>query len=79
MACGTAILASNNAMLRELIEPGVTGALYQGHANGLGEAISNLLKKPNQLSAWGIGARNRLKSSHRLSTSVAELESLLLT
>ena len=45
-------------MMKEIISPGVNGALYQGSDIGLGEAISNLVGNKEQLKLWGSNARS---------------------
>ena len=35
MACGTPVLAESNPMMKELIKPGINGALWQGEPEGL--------------------------------------------
>ena len=79
MACGTPILGSNNAMMRELVIPGKTGALYQGTEIGLGQAMNELLKNRNQLESWGDQARHKINNQYRLSGTIKQIEELLNT
>jgi len=78
LACGTPVLAGENQMLRELIEPGVNGALWRGTPDGLGKGIAELLANPEQLKRWGETSRSRLQSGFHQSHCVEELEKLLL-
>ena len=79
MACGTPILGLNNAMMKELVVPGKTGALYQGSEEGLGQAISDLLHNPDKLRSWGNQARQKIDEEYRLSNSMEQLEQILHT
>ena len=78
LACGTAVLAGENPMLRELIEPGVNGALWSGSSEGLGKAIAELLTKKELLQKWGAASRKRLMGEFHQSHCVEQLEKLLL-
>ena len=44
----------NNVMLRDVVIPGVTGALYYGSEEGLGHATADLLKNKQQLESGEI-------------------------
>ena len=79
MACGTPILGLNNEMMKELVVPGETGALYQGSEEGLGKAISDLLHNPDQLKLWGNQARQKIDQEYRLSNTMEKLEQILYT
>ena len=43
MASGTPVLAEANPMMKELIEPGVNGALWRGDPSSLGRVMAELL------------------------------------
>ena len=77
MACGTPVIGNNNAMIKELIKPGITGALYQGDEKGLGEAIHKLLKQPKKLRAWGKNSKEYIQKHYALSNTIDKLEELL--
>jgi len=76
MACGTAVLAQSNAMIEELIVPGVNGGLLKGDETELGAAIAALLKDKGQLRRWGEKARNNLRKMSQIKI-LEELEELL--
>jgi len=76
MACGAAVLAQANAMIEELIEPGVNGALFSGTETELGSTMAALLKDKKQLRRWGEGARSNLKEMGQ-GRCLEELEELL--
>ena len=78
MASGTPVLASNNAMLKEIIDPGVNGALYEGSDIGLGNAISKLLENKEQLRIWGMNARQKALELYSLDRNIVKLERYLL-
>jgi glycosyltransferase involved in cell wall biosynthesis len=64
-------------MIKELIEPGITGALYQGDEKGLGEAIHELLKQPQRLKEWGKNSKEHIQKNYALSNTIDKLEELL--
>lgn len=76
LACGTPVLATDNPMVRELIQPGVNGALYQGGPQGLGDAIAQLVADRPKLEGWGAMGRQLLEP-YKQSLCVEELETLL--
>lgn len=77
MACGTPVLAIANAMLRELVEPGVNGALWQGSAKNLAESIDELLKNPQKLVEWGNNSRELLRPTYQQAHCVEQLEGII--
>ena len=77
MACGTPVLAEANPMMKELIEPGVNGALWRGDPASLGCVIAELLNTPERLRQWGEQARERLKPTYLQAHCLNELERLL--
>ena len=77
MACGTPVIGNNNAMIKELIKPGITGALYQGDEKGLGEAIHELLKQPQKLQEWGKNSKQHIQENYALRNTIDKLEELL--
>tara|TARA_X000000950_G_C13623352_1_gene540312 strand:- start:434 stop:715 length:282 start_codon:yes stop_codon:yes gene_type:complete len=77
MACGTPVIGNNNEMIKELIKPGITGALYQGNEEGLGEAIHELLKQPQKLREWGNNSKQHIQEKYALSNTIDKLEELL--
>ena len=76
MACGTPILGLNNAMLRDVVIPGVTGALYYGSEEGLGHATADLLKNKQQLRIWGDNCRDFISKNMLLSSNIETLTTL---
>ena len=76
MACGTPILGLNNAMLRDVVVPGVTGALYYGSEEGLGHATADLLKNKQQLRIWGDNCREFISKNMLLSSNIERLTAL---
>jgi glycosyltransferase involved in cell wall biosynthesis len=77
LACGTPVLAMANPMLKELIEPGVNGALWRGDPPSLGMAISQLLKDPERLMHWGVSSRQRMREGYHQKYCVDLLEKKL--
>ena len=77
MACGTPVLAEANQMMKELIKPGINGALWRGQPEGLAKAILTLLETPDQLRAWGEQARQELHPTYLQDHCISQLEELL--
>jgi glycosyltransferase involved in cell wall biosynthesis len=77
LACGTPVLAQNNPMARELIQPGINGALYEGPPAGLGQAIGELLENNGQLQRWGEESRRVLQPDFHQQHCLELLERLL--
>ena len=77
MACGTPVLAEENLMMEELIEPGVNGALWNGSSGSLAKTIVELLKAPDQLKLWGAQAKQKLQPTYIQSHCLNQLEILL--
>ena len=77
MASGAPILAVDNEMLRELIEPGINGALFRGSPVGLGQAIASLLDKPKMLIEWGEEGRAKLNPVFSHSKCLDKLEKII--
>ena len=77
MACGTPVLAESNPMMKELIQPGVNGALWQGKPEDLANAIVTLLHKPNELKRWGAEAKQLLQPTYLQQHCLDQLEKLL--
>ncbi|MCP9809129.1 glycosyltransferase [Cyanobium sp. HWJ4-Hawea] len=78
LACGTPVLAQANPMVKELIQPGVNGALFQGSPSGLGEAMAQLLEDRSQLQSWGAAGRQQLQREFRQEHCLQVLEQLLM-
>ena len=78
MACGTPVLAEANPMMKELIEPGINGALWRGQPEGLAKAILKLLESPNELKRWGQQGKQRLQPTYLQKHCLDKLEQLLL-
>lgn len=74
MGCGTPVLAYSNEMMKEIIKPGSTGALYKGTDEGLGEAINSLLEQPGLLLKWGNNARDYIRKKYSSTDTIIELE-----
>ena len=77
MACGTPVLAEANQMMKELIKPGINGALWRGQPEGLAKAILTLLETPDKLRAWGEQARQELHPTYLQDHCISQLEELL--
>lgn len=77
MACETPVLAEANPMMKELIKPGVNGALWSGQPESLAQAILTLLQKPDQLRNWGIQSKQQLQPTYLQRHCVDQLEKLL--
>ena len=77
MACGTPVLAEANPMMKELIKPGVNGALWSGTPEYLAQAILTLLKDPGELKRWGLQAKQELKPNYLQQSCLDQLERLL--
>ena len=77
MACGTPVLAESNPMMKELIKPGINGALWSGDPESLASAILTLLQKPDQLKLWGMQAKQQLQPTYLQQHCLTQLEELL--
>ena len=77
MACGTPVLAEDNPMMKELIKPGVNGALWRGQPESLAAAIVKLLQTPDQLKRWGLQAKQELQPTYLQKHCLDQLEKLL--
>lgn len=64
MACGTPILAGQNAMSAEVITPGEHGGLCADHPQALSSALVEGLKNPKRLRQWGENARRRVQAEY---------------
>ena len=65
-------------MMKELIEPGINGALWRGQPEGLAKAILTLLESPNELKRWGQQGKQRLQPTYLQKHCLDKLEQLLL-
>ena len=61
MACGTAILAADNAMTADVITPGQEGGLCAEQPDALAAAMLEGLRDPQRLRQWGVNARRRVE------------------
>ena len=77
MACGTPVLAEDNPMMKELIRPGLNGALWRGSPENLAEAILTLIKTPERLKRWGLQAKSDLQPKYLQQHCLNQLEKLL--
>jgi glycosyltransferase involved in cell wall biosynthesis len=77
MACGSPVLAEQNAMTEELIEPGVNGQLWDPSSEILAEAIANAIDDPEQLERWGVSARQLITDQYLQQNCLNRLEALL--
>ena len=77
MACGTPVLAEANPMMKELIKPGVNGALWWGQPEDLANAVIKLLQQPNELKKWGENAKKHLQPTYLQKYCLDQLEALL--
>ena len=77
MACGTPVLAEANPMMKELIQPGINGALWHGNPESLAKAILTLLQMPDQLKKWGSQAREQLQPTYLQHHCLNQLEQIL--
>jgi PEP-CTERM/exosortase A-associated glycosyltransferase len=77
MALGKAVLASDVAAMRELVEPGVTGRLFRaGHAAALARECVQLLQQPRLRERLGRAARDWALRERQWSAVVAEYQNV---
>lgn len=76
MASGVAVIASDVGGVRELVEDGVTGKVFQaGDVSGLAECIACLAEEPDLAVAYGEAARRRV-SPYSVEAHARELVSV---
>lgn len=74
MAVGTPVIAADHGGLQEIVEHGVTGALFApGCADGLAGALRDVLGDPGRLAAMGVAARKRQQSMFTHERYAAEM------
>jgi mannosyltransferase len=60
-ACGCALVCSRTGAFEQLVQPGINGALVDiGDANGLAQALRDVLADPARAHAMGAAARERV-------------------
>jgi len=79
MACGTAILGVDNNMMRDLIEPGKDGILWDGSSISLGKMIASQLNERDMLARIGSMGKALIVEKYREESCLRNLENLLLS
>lgn len=77
MACGVAVLASNNGQIKEIIQDGINGLLVPaGDANALEKALLKLLANPYLRQTLGDRARKDVLREYSWEAYTSRLENL---
>lgn len=80
MECGLAIVATNLAPRRDLLQDGETALLVKaGNAQDLAEALSELFKKPERMQALGNAAQQKALRDFEHQDAPSALGKLVLT
>ncbi len=78
MACGVPVIASNIGASPEIIENGNTGLLIDpANPNALAEAITELLKQPQQMKLFSVNARQKSVNDFGIKSITAKISDIL--
>jgi len=78
MACGTPVLACDNAMMQDLITDEETGFLWKQEEGSLGRAIARALENREKLAVVGQNGKRLIMNDYRQEACLEQLESILL-